>query len=112
MTRPGNNLPVRRPGFFSICSHGGHGNAPSPRQWSKAASIPLFSLPTHLLCWTGSAEVTGSPAVSFNVYSNSTRPVPIDAGHRVASGLTETDYTDCGKVYNRYWQFGTAKLRP
>ncbi len=25
----------------------------------------------------------------------STSPVPIDAGHRIASGVTETEYTDC-----------------
>ena len=29
--------------------------------------------------------------------------VPIDAGHRVTSGITETNYTDCGNVYNRYY---------
>jgi hypothetical protein len=32
-----------------------------------------------------------------------TSPVPIDAGHLVTSGITETNYTDCGNVYNRYY---------
>jgi len=41
--------------------------------------------------------------VIHNVYRNSTSPVPIDAGHLVTSGLTETNYTDCGNVYNRYY---------
>jgi len=64
----------------------------------------------NYLSWTGSSGVTGSPAVSFNVYRNSTSPVPIDAGHRIGSGLTETNYTDCGNVNNRYWQVGVANL--
>ena len=55
--------------------------------------------------WSGSAGVTGSLAVSLNVYRNSTSPVPIDAGHRIASGITETNYTDCGNVNN-----GTSPL--
>jgi len=29
--------------------------------------------------------------------------VPIDAGHLVTSSITETNYTDCGNVYNRYY---------
>ena len=29
--------------------------------------------------------------------------MPIDAGHRIASGVTETEYTDCGNVTNRVW---------
>ena len=56
------------------------------------------------LAWTGSSGVT------YNVYRNSSSPVPIDAGHRIASGLTESEYTDCGQVNNRYWQFGHAEL--
>jgi hypothetical protein len=28
------------------------------------------------------------------MYRNSTSPVPIDAGHLVTSGITETNYTD------------------
>ncbi len=43
------------------------------------------------LAWTGSAGVT------YNVYRSSTSPVPIDAGHLVTSGITETNYTDCGR---------------
>jgi hypothetical protein len=35
--------------------------------------------------------------VSFNIYRSSTSPVPIDAGHLVTSGLTESEYTDCGR---------------
>ena len=54
------------------------------------------------LSWTGSSGITGSPAVSFNVYRSSTSPVPIDAGSLVTIGITETNYTDCGNVYNRY----------
>jgi hypothetical protein len=34
--------------------------------------------------------------VSFNVYRSTTSPVPIDAGSLVTSGITETNYTDCG----------------
>jgi RHS repeat-associated protein len=49
------------------------------------------------LTWTGSSGVT------YNVYRSTTSPVPIDAEHRIASGLTETEYTDCGKVNNRYY---------
>ena len=30
-------------------------------------------------------------------------PVPIDAGHLVNSDPTETEYTGCGNVYNRYY---------
>jgi hypothetical protein len=37
------------------------------------------------------------PLVTYNLYRNSTSPVPIDAGHRVTSGITETNYTDCGR---------------
>ena len=58
----------------------------------------------NYLSWTGSSGVT------YNVHRNSTRPVPVDAGHRIASDVTETDYTDRGKVNNRYWQFGYAEL--
>ena len=43
--------------------------------------------------WTGSLDVT------YSIYRNSTSPVPIDAGYLVTSGLTETNYTDCGNVY-------------
>ncbi len=57
---------------------------------------------SHLF-WTGSAGATGSSAVSLNVYCSSTSPVPIDAGHLVTSGITETNYTDCGNVNNRYY---------
>ena len=46
---------------------------------------------------------TGSEGVTYNIYRNSTSPVPIDAGHLVTSGITETNYTDCGNVYNRYY---------
>jgi hypothetical protein len=49
------------------------------------------------LSWTGSAGVT------YNVYRSTTSPVPIDAGHLVTSGITETNYTDCGNVNNRYY---------
>jgi len=56
------------------------------------------------------ASGSGSAGAAYNVYRSATSPVPIDAGHRIASGLTGTDYTDCGNVYNRYWQFGYAKL--
>ena len=51
----------------------------------------------NYLSWTGSAGVT------YNVYRSTTSPVPIDAGHRVTSGITETNYTDCGNVNNRYY---------
>ena len=40
---------------------------------------------------------TGSSGVTYNVYRNSTSLVPIDAGHRIASGITETNYTNCGR---------------
>jgi RHS repeat-associated protein len=33
----------------------------------------------------------------------STNPVPIDAGSLVTIGITETNYTDCGNVNNRYY---------
>ena len=49
------------------------------------------------LAWTGSSGVT------YNVYRNSSSPVPIDAGHRITSGLTETVYTDCGRYKNHYY---------
>jgi RHS repeat-associated protein len=49
------------------------------------------------LAWSGSSGVT------YNVYRNSSSPVPIDAGHRIASGLTETEYTDCGRYKNYYY---------
>jgi RHS repeat-associated protein len=49
------------------------------------------------LAWTGSSGVT------YNVYRNSSSPVPIDAGHRIASGVTETVYTDCGRYKNYYY---------
>ena len=55
------------------------------------------------LAWSGSSGVTGSPAVSFNVCRNSSSPVPIDAGHRIASGVTESEYTDCGRHKNLYY---------
>jgi hypothetical protein len=51
----------------------------------------------NYLSWVGSAGVT------YNVYRSTTSPVPIDAGHLVTSGITETNYTDCGNVYNRYY---------
>jgi len=38
--------------------------------------------------------------------------VPIDAGHCIASGLTETDYTDCGQANRRYEQFGCSRPLP
>jgi len=41
--------------------------------------------------------------VTYNIYRSTTSPVPIDAGHLVTSGITETDYTDCGNVNNRYY---------
>ena len=41
--------------------------------------------------------------MTYNVYRSTTSPVPIDAGHRVTSGITETNYTDCGNVNNRYY---------
>jgi len=41
--------------------------------------------------------------VTYNVYRSSTSPVPIDAGNRIASGLTETAYTDCGRYKNYYY---------
>jgi hypothetical protein len=41
--------------------------------------------------------------IALDVYRSSTSPVPIDAGHQVTSGITETNYTDCGNVYNRYY---------
>jgi RHS repeat-associated protein len=41
--------------------------------------------------------------ITLSAYRNSTSPVPIDAGHLVTSGITETNYTDCGNVYNRYY---------
>jgi len=41
--------------------------------------------------------------VIHNVYRSTTSPVPIDAGHLVTSGITETEYTDCGNVTNRVW---------
>ena len=44
------------------------------------------------LTWSGSSGAT------YNVYRNSTSPVPIDAGHMVISSITETNYTDCGKL--------------
>jgi hypothetical protein len=44
---------------------------------------------------------TGSEGVTYSIYRNSTSPVPIDAGHLVTSGITETNYTDCGTVYGR-----------
>ena len=44
------------------------------------------------LAWSGSSGAT------YNVYRNSSSPVPIDAGNRIASEVTETDYTDCGSV--------------
>jgi hypothetical protein len=44
------------------------------------------------LTWSGSSGAT------YNVYRNSTSPVPIDAGHLVTSGITETNYTGCGKL--------------
>jgi hypothetical protein len=34
----------------------------------------------------------------LNQRSTTTSPVPIDAGHRIASGVTETEYTDCGSL--------------
>jgi RHS repeat-associated protein len=49
------------------------------------------------LAWSGSSGVT------YNVYRNSSSPVPIDAGHRIASGVTETEYTDCGRYKNYYY---------
>jgi hypothetical protein len=44
------------------------------------------------LTWTGSLDVT------YSVYRSTTSPVPIDAGHLVTSGLTETEYTGSGNV--------------
>jgi len=29
-------------------------------------------------------------------HRSTTSPVPIDAGHLITSGITETNYTDCG----------------
>ena len=49
------------------------------------------------LAWSGSSGVT------YNVYRNSSSPVPIDAGHRIASGVTETEYTACGRYKNYYY---------
>jgi hypothetical protein len=46
---------------------------------------------------------TGSSGVMYNVYRNSSSPVPIDAGHRITSGITETEYTDCGRYKNYYY---------
>ena len=40
---------------------------------------------------------TGSEGVTYSVYRSTTSPVPIDAGHLVTSGITETNYTDCGR---------------
>jgi len=34
---------------------------------------------------------------------STTSPVPIDAGHRIASEVTETEYTDCGRYKNYYY---------
>ena len=56
----------------------------------------------NYLSWTGSSGVT------YSVYSNSTSPVPIDKGHRVTNGITETNYTDCGKV-NDKGESGSSK---
>jgi fibronectin type 3 domain-containing protein len=53
------------------------------------------------LTWSGSAGVT------YNVYRHKSSPVPLDAEHRIASGVTDTNYTDCGK-YKRYYYVVTA----
>ena len=39
--------------------------------------------------------------------SHKSSPVPLDAEHRIASGVTETNYTDCG-TYKRYYYVVTA----
>jgi YD repeat-containing protein len=53
------------------------------------------------LTWSGSSGAT------YNVYRSTTSPVPIDAGHLVTSGITETNYTDCGR-YKHYYYAVTA----
>jgi hypothetical protein len=38
--------------------------------------------------------------------------VPVDVGHRIASGLTDTNYTDCGNVTNRVWFDNSQTTQP
>jgi hypothetical protein len=61
-------------------------------------------VPGYLLLLSPLAPDVCLRAIAFSMCRSSTSPVPIDAGHRIASGITETNYTDCGNVYNRYWQ--------
>jgi hypothetical protein len=47
------------------------------------------------LTWSGSAGVT------YNVYRHKSSPVPLDAEHRMATGIMDPAYTDCGQ-FKRY----------
>jgi RHS repeat-associated protein len=52
------------------------------------------------LGWQPTTAEAGS---TFSVYRSATTPVPIDAGHRIASGLTSGSHTDYGGRLGDYY---------